>query len=427
MSRALAAFQKAVALDPTASSYHCNVGWAYRKLDRPEKSIEACRQALKLDSRNAHARQILGNALRQTGQFDGAIEQYEYVLKLRPDWAMALNSLASVLREIGQRDRAETLLRQAISIEPENASAHFNLGMILLERGEFAAGWEEFEWRSRVASFDLRLPMEVPIWDGTPLNGKRIFLHSEQGAGDAIQMARYVPMVSQRGGRIILGCQSELIPLFGSIGGVEQFWSGGQSPPDADVQCSLMSLPRIFGATLETIPAKVPYLTVDSARKGKWAQRVPAGKLKVGLVWAGQGRHFNDRFRSIELEKFRDHAATPGVWFLSLQKGERAKQINSVSDMSIVDWTNELNDFADTAALIDNLDLVITVDTAVAHLAGAVGKRVWVLLPFVADWRWMIDRADSPWYPTMRLFRQSKLGDWASVLDQVQLSLRSLL
>jgi Flp pilus assembly protein TadD len=426
MSRALAAFQKAVYLDPNISAYHCNLAWVQRKLGQAEESIKACEAALELDPSNAHAQQILGNSLRQTGKIDQAIEQYENVVKLRPTWAKALNNLASALREVGERQRAESLLRQAIKLEPENASAHFNLGMILLERGEFAAGWPEFEWRRRVSSFNLGLPLPLPAWDGGPLDGKRIFLHSEQGAGDAIQFSRYIPLVARKGGKIVLGCQGELVSLFSQLDGVDECWSGQGPPPMADAQCSLMSLPGIFGTTLGTIPAEIPYLAADKFRAKTWKCRLPADRFKVGLVWAGQARHANDQYRSMALERFRDLSATSGVWWTSLQKGEQALQIESVSEMRLTDWTNELHNFADTAALMDGLDLVITVDTAVAHLAGAMGKPVWLLLPHIADWRWMMDRTDSPWYPTMRLFRQPKAGDWESVVEQVGLSLRSL-
>ncbi len=258
-------------------------------------------------------------------------------------------------------------------------------------------------------------------WDGSSLEGRSLLLHAEQGFGDALQFIRYLPRVAQRGGRIILGCQPELQRLFQTIADGCQIVVRGQALPAFDLYCPLLSLPRVFGTTLASIPNLIPYLRADAGEAGKWQQRLAehCSMVKVGLAWAGSPAHKNDRNRSMKLARLAPLGRTPGVRFFSLQKGEAAAESKTPPGLELVDWTQELKDFADTAGLIENLDLVIAVDTAVAHLAGAMGKPVWTLLPSNSDWRWMLEREDSPWYPTMRLFRQTSWGDWDSVVARV--------
>jgi hypothetical protein len=247
-------------------------------------------------------------------------------------------------------------------------------------------------------------------------------LHAEQGYGDTVQFIRYLPQVADRGGRIIIECQAALQRLIQTMAGECSVVPAGQPLPTFDVHCPLMSLPRHFETTLQNIPRQIPYLHADTAMVGKWLEKLAqdSSSLKVGLAWAGSKTNENDRSRSMPLSSFAALAQAPDVQFYSLQKGEPAAQANDPpAGLKLIDWTSEIVDFADTAALIANLDLVISVDTAVVHLAGAMGKPVWTLLPFAPDWRWMLERDDSPWYPTMRLFRQPSIGDWDSVVRTV--------
>jgi hypothetical protein len=254
------------------------------------------------------------------------------------------------------------------------------------------------------------------------LEGRTILLHAEQGFGDVIQFIRYLPLVEQRGGRIIVECQAELQRLFQTTAERCQIVIRGQPLPAFDLHCPLLSLPRAFGTALANIPGTEPYLQADAEQVGRWQRRLGEfdSMVKVGLAWAGSPTHKKDRNRSMKLARLAPLGQAPGVRFFSLQKGATAAQAKTPPPgMDLVDWTEELKDFADTAALIANLDLVIAVDTAVVHLAGAMGKPVWTLLPFVPDWRWLLEREDSPWYPTMRLFRQNSWGDWDSVITRV--------
>jgi hypothetical protein len=254
-----------------------------------------------------------------------------------------------------------------------------------------------------------------------------LLIHTEQGFGDAIQFIRYLQQVAARrgdSGKIILQCQPELQRLFQSFGEIDQLILRGEALPHFDVHCPLLTLPMVFGTTLESIPTNVPYLKADAELSSRWRERMPREGLKVGIAWAGRSTHPNDHNRSTTFDTFAPLAQVDGVHLFSLQKRSDSSLIDLPSFLS--DWTDELHDFVDTAALIDNLDLVITIDSAVAHLAGAMGKPVWVLLPQFADWRWLLDRTDSPWYPTMRLFQQPTFGDWQSPMQNVVTDLQKL-
>ena len=291
-------------------------------------------------------------------------------------------------------------------------------------QGDFPEGWMEYEWRWKCKDFpSQRQSFGQPQWGGDSLQGRTLLLHAEQGLGDAVQFIRYLPLAAQRGGRIILGCRPELQRLLQTAAPDLQVLAGGQFLPPFDVHCPLLGLPRLFATDLTNIPRNVPYLHADSADAAIWRDRLadPSSSLKVGLVWAGSPANKNDRNRSLKLASLAPLANVPGVRFLSLQKGAAATEAKTPPEaMELIDVADELKDFADTAALIAVLDLVIAVDTAVVHLAGAMGKPVWVLLPFVPDWRWMLERTDSPWYPTMRLFRQTQLAEWEPVIAEVR-------
>ena len=271
----------------------------------------------------------------------------------------------------------------------------------------------------------LAAALGKPLWNGSDLAGKRILLHAERGFGDTLNFIRYVPLVAARGGTILLACQSELQPLFKHFTGITQWVQASAPLPEFDVHCSLVSLPAAFGANLATIPANVPYVFAEPELAAAWKQKIPAdNRLKIGLVWSGQ---VNPLKRFLALADLAPLAEFTNVWFTSLQKGEPAAELASApAGLAITDWSNDLTDFRQTAALIENLDLIISVDTSVAHLAGAMGKPTWLLLKTVPDWRWMQNRPDSPWYPTMRLFRQSTRGDWCAPVKEVVEALRAL-
>jgi tetratricopeptide (TPR) repeat protein len=420
IDESIAACRRAIQLDPNLAQAHNNLGTALAAAGDLAPAIAAYESALRLQPDLAEIHNNLGVALRRSNLGDRAIAACTTAIKLRPDYADGHNNFGSALYSRGEIDRAIPAYRKAIELNPDHASAHCNLGLALLVSGNFEEGWREFEWRWRVK--ELCLPpirTSQPAWDGSDLNGRRILLHAEQGMGDSIQFVRYLPMVKQRGGRITLACPKELIPLFNQLTDADQITAVDQPLPEFDVHCPLVSLPRVLGTRLETIPAEIPYLKADPPRSARWRERLPRdARRKVGLAWSGQPVHPNDLNRSMPLSALAPLAKLSGVQFFSLQKG-KAKEQTSKWPTELTDWTNELTDFAETAALVENLDLVITVDTAVAHLAGAMGKPVWLLLPFAPDWRWMLRREDSPWYPTARLFRQTTAGDWTEPVGRV--------
>lgn len=324
---------------------------------------------------------------------------------------------------MGQIDEAIAAYRRALALNRGLAEAHNSLGLALLLQGEFLPGWDEYEWRWKMKDFPSpQRNLDQVQWTGQPLEGRTLLLHAEQGIGDTLQFIRYLPLIRRLGASIIVECPSELQRLIRPIASGHRVGVTGQPLPPFELHCPLMSLPRVFGTMLDSIPREIPYLRADADDIQTWKDRLGEDlpSLKVGLAWAGSPNHAEDRYRSIALDRLGPLGQVPGIRFVSLQKGHAATQTNKLPHgMQLIDISEEINDFADTAALIANLDLVIAVDTAVAHLAGAMGAPVWVLLPFAPDWRWMLDREDSPWYPTMRLFRQPLRGDWDSVIARV--------
>jgi tetratricopeptide (TPR) repeat protein len=437
LADAEASYRRAVALRPDYAAALNNLGNVLEETSRFPEAITLYRRALELRPDLAESHNNMATALRQTGALDQAIAEFRDAIALKPGFVEAHSNLGNALAEAGLLDEAEAEFHSALAIDPAYAEASWNLGLLRLLRGDFDCGLEAYEFRNRVKASrggsdvdGLGVDPEFirSFWDGSDLHGKRILLLGEQGLGDTIQFVRFVPMVRSRNGRMTLLCQPALMNLMRGQLGIEQIAAIGQTPPEFDVCCPLMSLPHVFGTRIETIPSKTPYLNVDPVQSCQWRERLAAlsMKLNVGLVWAGNPTYRNDRNRSIPLAALAPLARVPGIRFISLQKGEAARQAeHPPAGMEIVDWTAELVDFTDTAALIENLDLVISVDTAVAHLAGALARPVWVLLPLTPDWRWMLDRADSPWYPTMRLFRQPMRGDWATPITKIAEELRA--
>jgi tetratricopeptide (TPR) repeat protein len=413
---------KANPADPTA---HCNMAIALRAQGKFDESIAACREALRCKPALAEAYINLGLTFMEQGRTAEAVEAYHQAIRLQPGEARIYSCLGDALSEAGKLQESIAVHRQAIGIAPNLAGAHLKLGQALLLSGDFS-GWAEYEWRWKFEYFPSRSPkFQRPQWSGESLNGRTVLLHAEQGFGDTIQFVRYAGMVAARGGKVILECSAKLCTLLKQLPGIEMVLAAGQTLPPFDLQCPLMSLPFAFGTQPESIPNIVPYLRADPQRAKDWAARLPAkGRdLRVGLAWAGSAGSVNDRQRSIDPLHFLPLAAVKGVRFVSLQKERRATQSDPPPELRLIDHAAELQDFADTAALIKNLDLVISADTAVAHLAGAMGKLTCVLLPFAPDWRWQLNRSDSPWYPNMRLFRQPAFGDWESAFREVTKSL----
>jgi uncharacterized protein (TIGR03032 family) len=387
------------------------------------EAIAAYRECVALQPEYPHARFYLGVALGDAEQYEEAVAVLQQVIAAEPERAEAYNSLGYCYTRLGQPKSAVACYEHAIELQPQYAHAHLNLGLTLLELGDYTRGFAEFEWRWQTGQYP---PFQCPHpkWDGTPAQDKTLLVHTEQGAGDAIQFARYLPMAAERCRKLILVCPADLMPLMATLPGISEIRPAGQiTVAEFDTYLPLLSLPRVFATTPATIPGIVPYIDVAALRRrreGTLPDLVFSAAPRVGLVWAGSPTYRHDRQRSCELREFLPVLTTAGIQFYSLQKGERSQDLELISaNIRIENLAPSLHDFGDTTLLIDQLDLVITVDTAVAHLAGAMAKQVWVLLNHLPDWRWAPKQETSPWYPTMRLFRQEQAGDWSSVMRRV--------
>lgn len=417
---------EAVRLAPEAAQAHNNLGNACLDLGELDAAIAAYRRAIQLDGALPEAHFNLAGALVRSGERADALASYREAARLRPEFANAHLNSGFLLEEEGDAAGAIAAYRAAIAADPQLVEAHVNLGMQLLLTGRFAEGWEEYEWRLRYPEYRGAAAGALR-WDGAALGGGTILLDGEQGFGDAIQFLRYVPMVAERGGRILVRCAPELAGLVAGTRDIAAVILRDERLPPFDAHCPLPSLPKTFGTTLETIPHRVPYVHAAPDKSAFWKARLAgaAGERKVGLVWASQSKHRTAAAKSIPLAAMAPLAGVPGVRFYGLQKGEAARQATRAPEgMHLIDLSGDLADFSDTAAVLANLDLVISVDTAVAHLAGAMGRPAWTLLKFAPDWRWLLDRNDCPWYPTMRLFRQRRTGDWREAILETAEALR---
>jgi len=385
------------------------------------EAIAAYRRCLELQADFLPARYNLGVALGDLQDYTAAESELRAVLAAEAGYAAACATLGHLYSQQARYREAIDCYECAVKLEPQNAKAHHSLGMNLLQVGDFARGWVECEWRWQTPEFT---PFECPHsrWDGRVLPGQTLLLHTEQGAGDAIQFARFIPLAAARCSRVLLVCTPQLQPLLATLPGIAELQSPGTIPFDSfATYAPLMSLPHLLGITLDNLPAKVPYLRAEPSRLPLPSA---ANTSRIGLVWAGSPTQGNDRNRSCQLADFLPVLRVPGCQWFSLQVGDRAGDlVNFASPAELYDLAPQLRDYADTAAAIAQLDLVISVDTSVAHLAGALGKPVWTLLCYNADWRWLTEREDSPWYPTMRLFRQTQPGDWAGVFARIAVAL----
>lgn len=452
--------KKAISLRPNVAEFHVNLAPALQALGRYDEAIATCRRAIELNGNLLGAYHNLAQAHQSSLHFDLAEEASRKTISLQPSYAPAHNLLAlslqcqeraeeaeaaarkaielapafpqawstlcMVLMDQGRLGEAIAAVEQAIKLRPMMATAHYNHATALLLTGKLDEGFAEYEWRWQCPWYD-DLNRQYPSlpWNGRPLPGKTILLHAEQGFGDVIQMIRYVPLVAERCGKVIVACQKELHRLLANVPGISKLIDVDNRDERFDAHLAIMSLPHIMGTRLETIPSQSPGLHTDAGLCELWSRRMSgvAGNRRVGVAWAGNPLHGNDRNRSIALPRFAPLADVSKITWYSLQKSPAGA--SALMPLPLIDFTSEFDDFAATAAFISNLDLIITADTAVAHLAGAMGKPVWVLLPFAPDWRWMRDRTDSPWYPTARLFRQPARGEWTSVIASVREALLS--
>ena len=416
---ALAAYESAMKLvrpgkTPDAAVADLRINLANALIDAQREDVAEAELLLAagVPERAAEARCSIGNLRMRQRRLRDAIGEYESALALRPEYADAMTNLGTAVEELGLRDRARSLYQRAIALKPDSISAPWNLALLDLLEGNLPDGFIGYETRWRQNHLRRwRRSFPQPVWDGRELSGRTILIHAEQGFGDAIQFARYVPLIAGRGARVIVEVPKPLVRVFGSLRGAAAIVEAGTPLPEFDLHCPLMSLPRVFGTTLQTIPADVPYLSVVAAgeRTDPAPERV---RPTVGLVWTGNPHHQRDRQRSIPPGELLPLAGVDADWF-GLQIGPAPPVPEKLRLIHVGD---RVADFADTAGVIAGLDLVLTVDTAIAHLAGAMGKPVWVMLAHWPDWRWMLDRSDSPWYPTMRLFRQTTAGDWGPVV-----------
>jgi tetratricopeptide (TPR) repeat protein len=421
LEEAAACYRRALQLSPNSAYAHNNLGVALKAQGKLEEAAASLRQALALDPGHADALNNLGNVLRAQDRLEEAVASYWHVLQLRPDYAEANHNLGVALAAKGHPEEAVSSYGRALQLRPDYAEAHVGRALAWLLQGDFEAGWPEYEWRWKHKLVPRHFSQ--PRWDGTPQPGKSILLHAEQGLGDTIQFIRYAPLVKQRCGSVIVECQAPLAPLLRSCAGIDQLVAEGADLPPFDVHMPLLSLPLVLGTTLATVPADIPYLQADEQLVEQWRRDLSTlPGLKIGIAWQGSPNYDDDRSRSIPLVHFAPLAGLPNVTLISLQKGPGTEQLADI-EFPVTDWSSRLDvnagAFMDTAAIMKSLALVITSDSATAHLAGALRVPVWVALPYAPDFRWLLGRQDSPWYPTMQLFRQSKPGEWVEVFKRI--------
>jgi tetratricopeptide (TPR) repeat protein len=424
-----AACRAALALKPgTAEALQC-LGHALFDQRRPEEAVAAYREALRLKPSLADIQNNLAMALREADQPDEAERWFRAAARREPRDVTLRGNLASLLRMEGRLEAAEIIYREALRLDPDDAVQRYNLGILLLLAGRLAEGWAEYEYRFQARATPGR-SFPQPLWSGEPLAGRTLLVHAEQGFGDTIQFCRYLPLLAKTG-RVVLEAQGRLLRLLSSLPGDIQLVRAGETLPAFDLHCPLLGLPARCGTTLDTIPADVPYLHAEDTLVARWRERLGPEGFKVGICWQGNPGYAADRSRSIALEHFRPLADVPGVRLISLQKTNGVEQLGRLAAELRIETLGDALDagpdgFVDTAAIMQSLDLVITSDTAIPHLAGALGRPVWMALAKTPDWRWLLDRPDCPWYPTMRLFRQGTRGDWPGVFAEIAGALTAL-
>jgi Flp pilus assembly protein TadD len=471
-SRAVRLIERAITIDPEFALAFANLGTALRRLGRHDAALEAFLRAASLDPQHPGYQNNLGVELRHFGRLDEAAAYLDKAVAIDPGYAEAHSNRGETLRIIGRFDEGEVSHRRALALQPDNlnyrlnfgrfllsadrradalilfenilstlagrndpeaallrADATWNLAFIHLAEERYAEGFAAYE--ARFAKRRRVVPARSyhrPSWRGENLAGRTILVHSEQGIGDVIQCARYVPLLAERAARVVVECQAPLRRLLGTLGGIEAVITRGDPLPAIDYVAPIVSLPHRFATRIDTIPATIPYLRADSALVASWQARLGRRRgFRVAFIWRGNRQFRDNRHRSTVLDALVPLLDLPGLEAYSLQFDAEEDERAFLANRGVIDLVSDLGDFADTAAAISQMDLLIATDTGTVHLAGALGFRAWVLLHTAADWRWSRDRTDSPWYPSLRLFRQRQFGDWTSVVDEVKEALRERL
>jgi tetratricopeptide (TPR) repeat protein len=422
LDAAVASYDRAIAIKPDYAEAHGDRGNVLRELKHMDAAVASYDRAIAIKPDYAEAFYNRGNALKETAQLDAAVASYDRAIAINPDYAEACFNRGNALKEKALLNAAVASYDQAIAIKPDYVTACWNRSLALLLNGELERGWEAYEWRWEEPDHKKFLRGFIrPLWLGeSSLHGKTILLHGEQGLGDTIQFCRYSPLVAAQGARVIIEVPKALVAIMQGLDGVSRVVEHGKALPAFDYHCPMLSLPLALKTRLETIPNSVPYLHGDKGRIELWKSRLGVQtRPRIGLAWSGSMAHKNDRDRSIALSLMLPYLPS-NFEYVSLQREVRDVDIPALQASQIRHYGDEINDFADTAALCELMDVVVGVDTSAAHLSGALGRPTWILLPHIPDWRWMLGRDDSPWYPSAKLYRRGRDVDWAEVLDRVK-------
>jgi tetratricopeptide (TPR) repeat protein len=429
---AVSHYRKAIQLDPAMTAAYNNMGNVLRQSQRYDEAIAAFQNVLALAPELAQGHYNLGGVYRQVENYEKAVGHLSTAIQLKPDYADAWNNLGLTCKNMGDLNRAIMYFNRALQIEPQLAVARWNRSFVHFLTGNWLEGWHDFEARFDVPHWRTIYPHRIDgrLWDGTPIPNKTLLVHDEQGLGDTIQFARLLPWAGQRCEQLILETREELIPLLQDNPVIDRIVVRSKTHSPAtpfDCYIPLMSLARLARMTPQKTAGSPPYITADKAKLDCWQHRLETSGPKIGLVWAGRPQHGNDTNRSCRLTQFTPLFRNTDIQFIGLQKGPATAQAESAQWSNFDNIGPHLDDFGDTAAVLSQLDLLISVDTAVAHLAGAMGRPVWVLIPFIPDWRWGMRGHTTPWYPTMQLFRQPRPKDWVPVIDRINRQLKKML
>ncbi len=418
--QAVSPYEHAIAIDPARLEALNNLGAALCAIGRVDESARRLEQAIAARPEYAEAHNNLGNARQRQGRFADAIACYRRALELRPGYLDAHNNLGNALRAAGRPDLAVESYERALALSPEHPRVRLGRALAWLQQGDYARGWPEYEWRLKCPEHAIP-SLPGPVWDGAPLDGRAILLYADSGLGDALMFIRYAQDVAARGGRVVVACRRPLARLFERSPGVARVVAEGEDLPPFAVHAPLMSLPRMLGATEPAAADVVPYLAVDQVLVDRFGRDLEAlAGRRIGIAWQGNPAFGRDSERSFRLEQFEPLARVPGVRLVSLQKGAGTEQLAELGGrFEVFDFGTGIDDLADTAAVMKNLELVVAPDTALVHLAGGLGVPAWVALGVAPDWRWLLGRDQSPWYPRTRLFRQQRWGDWHGVFERM--------
>ena len=422
--------RRVIELSPNDAEAHYNLGVSLKKLNQFEKAELSYKKAILLNPNFAEAHNNLGNVLKELNKLEKAKVSYKKAILLNPNFAEAHNNLGNVLKELGNLNEAKINLEKAITLKNDYNEAYYNLSSVFNLRGDLLTGLKFYEWRLIKEEPTARPPRTKFIWDGIKsLKGKKFLVYEEQGLGDIIQFYRYLPLLEEKGAEVTFKVKSRLHKLLKTSNNKVKLTSDFPEDDNIDFESPLLSIPYLLKTDVKTIPANIPYLKADSIKVAEWKNKLNTKKFKVGICWQGS-KNKVDRGRSFSISNFNDISKIPNLELINLYKGEEEKQILDIN-FEVTTFNKSLNEkenaFIDTSAIMMNCDLIITSDTVIAHLAGALGCTVWVVLKYVPDWRWMLDRLDSPWYPTTKLYRQNNLDDWVPVFNKIKDDLENIL